>query len=144
MKAIRLSWLAMLVLCAGLLTSNLAFSASTDDVTAAYAAWDAAFNKGDAKAVAAFYTDDAILLPPSHEIVKGPASIEKFFAGLFANGVTAHKLELIEVAAASADTVVAAAKWSVKVKDGTGGGIATHVFTKQPDGSLKLKLHTFN
>jgi hypothetical protein len=24
------------------------------------------------------------------------------------------------------------------------GGIATHVFARQPDGSLKLKLHTFN
>ena len=24
------------------------------------------------------------------------------------------------------------------------GGIATHVFERQPDGSLKLKLHTFN
>jgi uncharacterized protein (TIGR02246 family) len=134
------------VLCTALFVSGLAFAASAeDDVKAAYSAWDAAFNKGDAKAVAAFYTSDAVFLPPSHEVVKGPAGVEKFFAGLFANGVTNHKLELIEVVASSADTAVGAAKWSVKLKDGSaGGGIATHAFQKQPDGSLKLKLHTFN
>jgi uncharacterized protein (TIGR02246 family) len=139
-------WFAIVSLCAILLMFGSGLVASAqDDVTAAYAAWDAAFNKGDAKAVAAFYTDDAVFLPPTHEVVKGPAGVEKFFAGLFANGVTAHKLELIEVAAGGGDTVVAAAKWSVKLKDGkTGGGIATHVFKKQADGSMKLKLHTFN
>ena len=26
----------------------------------------------------------------------------------------------------------------------TAGGIATHVFERQADGSLKLRLHTFN
>jgi ketosteroid isomerase-like protein len=86
-----------------------------------------------------------VFLPPSHDVVKGPAGMEKFFAGLFGNGVTAHKLELIEVAVSSGDAVVSAAKWPVKLKDGSaGGGIVTHAFQKQPDGSLKLKLHTFN
>jgi uncharacterized protein (TIGR02246 family) len=118
------------------------------DVTAAYAAWDAAFNKGDAKAVAAFYSDDALFLPGSHDVIKGPAGVETFFAGLFANGVTGHKLELIE-AMGSGEVVVGAAKWSAQGKDAQGaatsfGGIATHVFDRQADGSLKLRLHTFN
>jgi uncharacterized protein (TIGR02246 family) len=137
-------YLAALALFASFLVSSLAFAASAeDDVKAAYSAWDAAFNKGDAKAVAAFYTSDALLLPPNHEVIKGPAGVEKFFAGLFANGVTAHKLELIE-AVGTGDNVVGAAKWSVKLKDGSsGGGIATHLFQKS-GGSVKLKLHTFN
>ena len=123
-------------------------SASANDVKAAYAAWDAAFNKGDAKVVAGFYTEDSLLLPPGHDIIKGPASVEKFFAGLFANGVTAHKLELIEVEG-DAKLVAAAGNWSAAGKDANGtpttfSGIATHVFAKQADGSLKLKLHTFN
>jgi ketosteroid isomerase-like protein len=42
-----------------------------------------------------------------------------------------------------------AAKWSASGKNDKGepatfSGIATRVFEKQPDGSLKLKLHTFN
>ena len=113
------------------------------EVTAAYQAWDKAFNSGDAKQVAAFYTEDAVFLPPTHDVLKGPA-------GLFANGVTGHKLELIEVEGDAGDAVVvAAAKWSAQGKDASGnpatfGGVATHVFEKQPDGSLKLRLHTFN
>ena len=66
------------------------------DVSAAYAAFDAAFNKGDAKAVAALYLLNAKVLPPTHEVASGPAAIEKFFAGLHGNGVTDHKLEVID------------------------------------------------
>jgi uncharacterized protein (TIGR02246 family) len=120
----------------------------TDEVRTAYAAWDAAFNKSDAKLVAASYTEDALLLPPSHDIIKGPAGVEKFFAGLFANGVTGHKLELIE-AKGDAELVIAAAKWSAAGKDANGepatfSGTATHVFAKHAGGNLKLELHTFN
>ncbi|MDH2347965.1 MULTISPECIES: nuclear transport factor 2 family protein [unclassified Bradyrhizobium] len=66
------------------------------DVSSAYAAFDTAFNKGDAKAVAALYLPNAKVLPPTHEVASGPAAIEKFFARLHANGVTDHKLEVID------------------------------------------------
>jgi len=42
-------------------------------------AWAAAFNKGDASAVAAMYTEDAFVLPPGGEMVKGRAAIEAFW-----------------------------------------------------------------
>ena len=118
------------------------------DVTAAYAQWDAAFNKSDAKALAAAYLPNAKLLPPTHEVLSGPAAIEKFFAGLHANGVTDHKLELIE-AGGDGKIVFSAASWSAKGKDKDGKpatfkGTATHVFERQPDNSLKLRLNTFN
>ena len=37
--------------------------------------WSAAFNKGDAGALAAMYTDDAYVLPPGAEMVKGRSAI---------------------------------------------------------------------
>jgi uncharacterized protein (TIGR02246 family) len=40
------------------------------------AEWDAAFNKGDAAAVAAFYTHDAYTLPPGRDMVQGRNAIE--------------------------------------------------------------------
>ena len=43
--------------------------------------WAAAFNKGDAAAVAAMYTADAYVLPGGAPMVKGRADIEKFWAG---------------------------------------------------------------
>ena len=42
-------------------------------------AWAAAFNKGDASAVAAMYTEGAFVLPPGAEMVKGRAAIEAFW-----------------------------------------------------------------
>jgi uncharacterized protein (TIGR02246 family) len=42
-------------------------------------AWTAAFNKGDAAAVAALYTEDAYVLPPGSAMVKGRAAIEGFW-----------------------------------------------------------------
>src|SRR5215831_10145805 len=41
--------------------------------------WMAAFNKGDAAAVAALYTENAYVLPPGAEIVKGRPAIETFW-----------------------------------------------------------------
>lgn len=139
-----------IALLAATLPRPAAAASANDQVVAAYAAWDQAFGTGDAAKLATFYTDDAEFLPPTHEVMQGPAGVEKFFSGLFSNGVTGHKLEVIEVMGDDDDDVViAAAKWSAQGKDANGqpatfGGIATHVFERQPDGSLKLKLHTFN
>ena len=148
MKSLSVALLALLGVAA--LPAAAGAASAQDEVTAAYQAWDAAFATGDAKQIAAFYTEDAIFLPPTHDVIEGPAGVEKFFAGLLANGVTGHKLEVIEVDGDDDDEViVAAAKWSAQGKDASGApatfsGVATHVFEKQADGSLKLKLHTFN
>ena len=118
------------------------------DVTAAYAAWDAAFNSGDAKAVSALYTDDAIVLPPSHDVIKGPDAIEKFIGGILGMGAKGHKFELIE-ASGDGKIVYGTAKWSATGKDSAGtdqpwGGLSTTIFEKQANGSLKIKVQTFN
>lgn len=142
-----LRFLSLLVLLLSPLTASRADEMG-EQVKAAYAAWDAAFNQGDAAKIAAFYTDDVLFLPATHDVIEGSDGVEKFFAGLIANGVSGHKLELIRVEGEPA-LVVGAAKWSAKGKDASGaeaafGGIATHVFERQADGSLKLKLHSFN
>jgi uncharacterized protein (TIGR02246 family) len=133
------------------LTSQMALGADLkSDIQAAYDAFNEAFNKGDAAGVAAFYTKDAKLLPPTHDVLTGPAGAEQFFTGLFEAGVTNHALEIIEVYGdADADQVYSAANWTAtgKGQDGSEqqiGGIAVHVFERQSDGSLKLNLHTFN
>lgn len=119
-----------------------------DEITAAYRAWDAAFQKADAKGIAGFYAEDALFLPATHDVIRGPAGVETFFAGLFSKGVTGHKLELIE-AGAVGNVMYGSAKWSATGKDANGkdtpwAGVATHLFQKGSDGKLKIKLHTFN
>ncbi|MBR0714853.1 nuclear transport factor 2 family protein [Bradyrhizobium liaoningense] len=129
--------------------TNLAPSTSFDvraEITGAYAAWDSAFNKADSKAVAAAYVSNAKVLPPTHEVISGLDEIEKFFAGLFSGGFTDHKLTIMD-AGGDEKVVYGTAKWTADGPDGSRqsvGGIATHVFERQADGSLKLRLHTFN
>ena len=120
----------------------------TDDVAKAYLAWNESFNKGDAVALASAYLLDAKLLPPTHSVVSGTAEIERFFAGLFQSGVTNHRLDVIEIGG-DGRFVYGTARWSAAGKGSDGspqslGGFATHVFERQGDGSLKLRLHTFN
>src|SRR5215470_6396194 len=104
------------------------------DVERAYAAWDTAFNKGDLKSIVAAYLPNAKLLPPNHEIALGQAAIEKFYAGVFANGVTAHKVDVID-AGGNEKVIYSAARWSAQGKDQDGqranfSGFATHVFER--------------
>ena len=53
-------------------------------------AWTAAFNKGDAAAVAAMYTEDAYVLPPGAEMVKGRTGIEAFWRQAAQQGLTSQ------------------------------------------------------
>jgi ketosteroid isomerase-like protein len=87
------------------------------DVDDRNAAWDAAFNKGDAKTVAAAYLPNAKLLLPTHEVASGPAAIEKFIAGLHDN--TDHKLEVIDPGGDD-KVVYGTTNWSAKGRDKDG------------------------
>jgi len=58
--------------------------------------WSAAFNKGEAAAVAVLYTEDAYVLPPGAEMVKGRAAIEAFWRQA-AQQMTDAKLTTVDV-----------------------------------------------
>jgi uncharacterized protein (TIGR02246 family) len=61
--------------------------ANPEDVKALHElhrAYVAAFNKGDAQAVAAFYTPDGDRLRPTGQMTKGRAELEKDYASFFA------------------------------------------------------------
>ena len=55
-----------------------------------------AFNAKDAAKVAAFYTEDAVLMPANRPMVKGRAAIEADFKKAFAEGVTGLQLRPME------------------------------------------------
>jgi ketosteroid isomerase-like protein len=142
--------LVVLLTACGMTLAGTAVRAAepASEVKAAYAAWDAAFNSNDVKAIAAFYADDALLLPFNHEIYRGPAGAEQFFTGVLGTGATGHKLDLIE-ARGEGNLLYGTAKWSAKGKDSAGkdepwAGVSTLVFKKQADGKLKIAVHTFN
>jgi uncharacterized protein (TIGR02246 family) len=72
----KIALAAVLVLCvAPAMAQSMADIQKLDD------AWAVAFNKGDAKAAAAMYAEDAYVLPDKGEMVHGRAAIEAFFKG---------------------------------------------------------------
>ena len=66
------------------------------EIQAADEQFAAAFTAGDAAAVAAFYTDDGMLLPPNGDFVSGKAAIESFWRSVMDMGIASAKLTVEE------------------------------------------------
>jgi uncharacterized protein (TIGR02246 family) len=75
----------------------IAFADVKTDVDASNADFAAAFNRGDAAAVAAHYTEDAQLLPPNEMTVSGRSNIEAYWKGGVGMGLSALVLTAGEV-----------------------------------------------
>lgn len=112
----------------------------------AYRAFNEAF--GDARAVAALYAEDAVLLPPTHDILRGRTAIRRFWAPLFAAGLRDHTLDLVTFRS-DLRSIVTAARWSAKGRDAGGrpvtfSGLATIVLARRRGGDTEIWLHTWN
>ncbi len=86
-------------------TPARAASKDEDAVKARVAEFIAAFNKGDAKVAATFFTDDAMLVNPVGISGKGNAEVEKVLAGDLASILKDTKMEMkvVEFRAAGKD-----------------------------------------
>lgn len=67
------------------------------EIDAANQQWVAAFNKGDTAAVAAFYTDQATVLPPGADMAKGRDAIQKVWADAIQGGLKSITLQAVAV-----------------------------------------------
>ena len=110
--------------------------------------WNAAFNSGDATAVAALYTTDGTVLPHTHAVVKGTEAIAEFWSGMIAAGIKDHGIELRDAQQAG-DIAYSNGKWWATGVGDDGkpqrfeGTIVT-ILRKQGDGSWRICLHTWN
>ena len=73
----------ILVLLLGSAVPALAEEALKDAIQSRENEWSAAFNAGDAAAIAAFYEEDAVLLAPGGPPVHGNVAIGEALSGLF-------------------------------------------------------------
>ena len=71
--------IAMFAGCISILAAVPALAQSKAMIQGLDDKWTEAFNRGDAAAVAAMYTEDAYALPAGHDMVKGRAAIEAFW-----------------------------------------------------------------
>lgn len=112
------------------------------------AEWDAAFNRGDAAALAALYAEDAIVSPGNGGTLQGRDSIRELFQGFFDNGLHDHAIEVIRAERAG-DVLYQVARWQAHATDADGGdvtygGVLTTVLRRDAGGEWRLHVHTWN
>lgn len=107
-----------------------------------------AYNQGDVAAVAALYTDDAVLMPPNLEMLRGKEAIEQFWAGARQMGVLDPALETVQVEE-SGDMACEIGVYTLKIQP-EGGQATTDkgkyvvLWKRQGDGSWKLAVDIWN
>jgi uncharacterized protein (TIGR02246 family) len=108
--------------------------------------WTQAVLAGDMAAVAAFYLEDAVLLPPHHGEVAGRAAIESFFREF--PPFTAFALEHVDVNGA-ADLAYVRGRFTLTMQIPEAGpledrGKYLEIWKKQADGSWMIKYDMFS
>ena len=141
---------AAVVMCAFVVAfaNGTVVGAQTDNVKAAIDGqnkkFGAAVAAGDAAAIAAMYTEDATMLPPNAEPVKGRAAVQKAWQENIAGGVKGLALTATEVES-HGDTAHEVGAYSVK--DAAGKEIDRGkylVVWKRQQGQWKLHRDIWN
>lgn len=117
-------------------------------IEAANAEFSQAFARGDAKALAAMYTSDAILFPPDSDMIRGNEAIGEFWKATRDGGVQSAALTTIDVGR-SGDVAYEAGKVSLTIqatgkKPTTAVAKYVVVWKRQGDGSWKLHRDIWN
>jgi uncharacterized protein (TIGR02246 family) len=113
-------------------------------VEASNAKFCEAFNAGDAAALAAMYTEDAIVMPPNQEMAQGTNALQQTFGGFFSMGAANLALTTSDVMG-SGDLVVETGKYNIALPGGIqDSGKYLVVWKKAADGSWKLHRDIWN
>ena len=107
------------------------------------AAFTDAFNRGDIAAVAAMYSDDAMVFPPDSDMVQGRSAIETMWKGTRDSGMKDLAFTVLDVHS-SRDLAVEAGKADFKIQTANQAEPSSQtvkyvvVWKRQKDGAWKL------
>lgn len=118
------------------------------EIRALIEGWEKAAASKDARAVGAFYADNATLLPPGLPAIKGRQNIETFWQGFFDAGASDARLKSVEIRGAE-PFVYEIGEYSAMMPQPTGGTAAGNgkylvVWERQSDGTLKMVADMFS
>lgn len=112
--------------------------------------WSATAAKNDLDGTVAFYSDDAVLLPPNAPIARDQKSIRESWAGLLGpNTAVSWNVSKVEVAK-SGEIGYLYGTYQLSIKDPKGGpaindtGKLLEIWKRQSDGKWKCIVDTYN
>lgn len=110
------------------------------------AAWAHSYGLGDAGAVAAGYTDGALVVPPAAAPIEGQAAIKDYWAQRIADGQQIYVR--VESADVRGNALIQSGVWSVQVTNpygerAYGGGDFMRILDRQEDGTWKIRLESW-
>jgi len=133
-----------LVLAALIGTTSIASQAET---LSPAGFWANAVNTGDTAAIARLYTDDAVLVSPGTELIAAPGAIGDYWIAKRKSGASDFRVLSVNERL-DGDTLYQSAVWTSKFT--SNGRISqlegqmTNVLARQPDGSWKIQLQSWN
>ncbi len=102
-----------------------------------------AYNRGDAAATMTGYAEDCVVMAPNQPTVRGKQAIETLFKGMIEEVGGKASFEIVEVAEAG-DLAYEWATYSLEGGKESDAGKAVEIFSRQADGSWKIRLTIFN
>jgi uncharacterized protein (TIGR02246 family) len=107
-----------------------------------------AVRKGDGAAIGALYTDDATLLPPDSDMIKGRGGIEAFWKGGLQMGIKEAVLTSVDVSGGG-DFAYEIGQFAIKIQSAGQAPIEQKgkyvvVWKKAADGAWKLHVDIWN
>ena len=108
------------------------------------AAYNEAFNQGDAAGCAAFFTEDVILLAPDQPMIRGRRAFEEIYRSRMENsGGGTHSNELVEYGV-EGDLAYQVGTFAITDTNSPEQGKFVNILRRQPDGTWKVTVSIFN
>ncbi len=112
-------------------------------IEAINAAFDDAYNRGDAAATTTGYAEDCAMLAPNQPTVRGRQAVETFYKGLIEEIGGTVSQKIVEVVEAG-DLAYQWGTYSSESGEVSDAGQLVEIFNRQADGSWKIRLSIYN
>ena len=108
------------------------------------AAYNEAFDRGDAAGCAAFFTDDVLLMAPGEPMLRGKEAFEEAYRGRMSKSAGGkHRNHLIEYGE-EGDLAYQVGTFAISGANPTEQGKFLNVLKRQADGTWKVAISMFN
>ncbi len=110
--------------------------------------WSSGYTQGNTEGLTGLYTENAVVFPPSSEILEGRTEIQAYLEGLRKAGVSEYSIFNVDTDIQE-NIIYESALWEATRVDNEGNitkleGNISNVFEKQNDGSWKIKFQSWN